>query len=252
MKIDFHSHVKLSKKTAFDIDNFKELIKEAREEGLTAIAITEHFNTSNFPVVYDTLDQYYEYTNDYYNVDGFKAFTGMEVDVAEEAHILVIGNLKDIRILREALNGYDTKGNFIALEKLFELCRPYDMLIIGSHPFREDHPLYKAAPELLNKFHGFDLNGKDLYVYGIEEMTSMVKALGEKHKVPVVAGSDTHQYLQIGSVMTVFEKECNTVKEIKEEIAAERYSLFISPNLRIKIKAATMIKSLLKKQLEAH
>lgn len=246
MKIDFHSHVKLSKKTDFDIENFKELIKEAKEEGLTAITITEHFNTSNFPAVYNTLDEYYEYKHDYYDVDGFKAFTGMEVDIAENGHVLVIGNLKEIRKMREELNDYDTKESFISLEKLFELGRVYDMLIIGSHPFREDHPLYKAAPELLGKFDAFDLNGKDLYEYGIEEMTNKVKELGKKYKVPIVTGSDTHQYLQIGSVMTIFEKECNTVKEIKNEINSGNYELFISQNLRLKIKAATMIKSLLK------
>jgi hypothetical protein len=44
--------------------------------------------------------------------------------------------------------------------------------------------------------------------------------------------------------MTIFEKECNTVKEIKNEIYSGKYELFISQNLRIKIKAATMIKSL--------
>lgn len=250
MKIDFHSHVKLSKKTDFDIENFKELINEAKAEGLTAITITEHFNTSNFPAVYNTLDEYYEYKHDYYDIDGFKAFTGMEVDIAENGHVLVIGNLKEIRKIREELNDYDTKGSFISLEKLFELGRAYDMLIIGSHPFREDHPLYKASPESLSKFDAFDLNGKDLYEYGIEEMTNKVKELGKKYNVSIVTGSDTHQYLQIGSVMTIFEKECNTVKEIKNEIKSGSYELFISQNLRLKIKAATMIKSLLKKQLE--
>ena len=247
MKIDFHSHIKLSKKTEFDIENFKEVIKEAQEEGLTAITITEHFNTANFPAVYNTLDEYYEYKHDYYDIDGFKAFTGMEVDVAETGHVLVIGNLKNVRKIRKDLNNYETKENFIPLGKLFELCKVYDMLIIGSHPFREDHPLYKAAPELLGKFNAFDLNGKDLYVYGIDEMTKKVKELGKEYNVPIVTGSDTHQYLQIGSVMTIFETECNTVKEIKNEISLGRYELFISQNLRIKIKAATMIKNILKK-----
>ncbi|EKQ58051.1 MULTISPECIES: PHP-associated domain-containing protein [unclassified Clostridium] len=251
MKIDFHSHVKLSKKTNFSIDNFRELIKEAKEEGLTAITITEHFNTLNFPEVYDTLDKNYEYKDDYYDIDGFKAFTGMEVDVKENGHVLIIGNLRNIREVREYLNDYDSKESFISLKKLFGLCETYDMLIIGSHPFREDHPLYKAEPELLSRFNAFDLNGKDLFTYGIEEMSKKVKELGEEYNVPIVTGSDTHQYLQIGSVMTAFEKECNTVKEIKDEIKCGRYEISVSPHLNIKIKAATIIKSILKKQLEA-
>lgn len=250
MKIDFHSHVKLSKKTNFSLDYFKDIVKEAKGEGLTALAVTEHFNTLNFDAVYDTLDVNYEYKNDYYEADGLKIFTGMEVDVAENGHVLVIGNLKNVKKIRKQLAGHEVQKNFIGLQNLFELCSPFNMLVIGGHPFREEHPLYKASPDLLKKFDAFDMNGKDLFEYGIEEMKAKVLKLGQEYNIPIVTGSDSHQYLQLGCVASVFKKECDTIEEIKREIAAGNYEIYISDCLITKVKAATMIKKLLKKELE--
>ncbi|WP_244226627.1 PHP domain-containing protein [Paenibacillus protaetiae] len=88
MRIDFHIHVKLSKKTNFEIEHFNSMIHEAQNNGLHAITLTEHFNTHRFEDVYGTLDQLYPCNNHYYDADGFKIFTGMEVDVAEGATFL--------------------------------------------------------------------------------------------------------------------------------------------------------------------
>lgn len=250
MKIDFHSHVKLAKNSDFSMDNFRDIIKEAKEQGLTALTITEHFNTSNFLMIYDTLDEYYEYKSDYYDVEGLKIFTGMEVNIPGNYHILLIGNIVNIRKIRQGLNGYEEKDAFISLDKLFELCDSSDILIILAHPFRHD-TLCTIKPELLERFNAFDLNGKDLFEYGIKEMTAKVMNLGERYDIPVITGSDSHQYLQLGSLMTIFDKECETISEIKNEIKAGRYEIFISPCLNIKVKAARIIKNFLKPQLEA-
>ena len=74
MKIDFHTHVKISKKSAFMPDYFKEMMEEAKASGLTAISMTEHFNTLRFLDIYKFLDQHYEYQDDYYDIDGLKLF----------------------------------------------------------------------------------------------------------------------------------------------------------------------------------
>lgn len=249
MTIDFHLHVKLSKKATFSMENFKNIIEEAKENNLTAIAITEHFNTLNFNDVYDTLEKTYTYKKDYFDVDGLKVFTGMEVDIAENAHVLVIGNLKNVREVRKFLSNHENKDCFVALKTLLVICEENSMLVIGSHPFRDDHPLYKVKDELLDKFDAFDLNGKDLFTYGIEEMKKKVMDMGKKYKVPIVTGSDTHQYLQVGCVMTEFEKDCDTIIEMKDEISSRRYKIIISSCLKTKVKAATIIKKLLKEKI---
>lgn len=74
MNIDFHTHVKLSKSSQFMPAYFEDMINEAKEAGLTAICMTEHFNTSNFIDIYDCLNTRYPYQGNYFNVHGLKFF----------------------------------------------------------------------------------------------------------------------------------------------------------------------------------
>ena len=45
MYIDFHTHGKLAKKLPFSKEYTDWLLREAKEAGLDAICLTEHFNT---------------------------------------------------------------------------------------------------------------------------------------------------------------------------------------------------------------
>lgn len=250
MIIDFHTHVKLTKKVTFSLDYFQNSIREAHESGLTAMTLTEHFNTLRFMDMYDALDSEYNYLGDYYDVDGFKVFSGMEIDVKEGGHILFVGNRQAIRDIREQLNGHETEEQFIGLEALFRIGEPYDLLKTGAHPFRESNPLHHISPELLQQFDCFDLNGKDLYKYGIDPMREQVTHLGSQLGVAVVAGSDTHHSMQFGCVMNHLDDDCSTVADLKQCIKGGNYRIEISPCLNVKVKAANMIKKMLKANLE--
>ncbi|MNB71626.1 histidinol-phosphatase [compost metagenome] len=250
MKIDFHIHVKLSKKTEFDLTHFNSMLDEARAHGLDAITLTEHFNTHRFGEVYGTLDQLFPCNNHYYDRDGFKIFTGIEVDVAEGGHILVSGPKDKLLEIRELLEEHTTAGSFIRLERLFELCEPRGMMVIGGHPFRESNPLYQVDRELLGRFDAFDLNGKDLHEIGIEENTSKVLGLGAELNIPVVAGSDAHQMFQVGCVYNEFEGDFETVAELKDAIRSGAYRRVVSPSLNLQVRAANLVKQLLKKKTE--
>jgi hypothetical protein len=250
MKIDMHFHVKLSKKTNFEREHFDSMIGEARANGLDAITLTEHFNTHRFEDVYDTLDTLYPCNNHYYDVDGFRIFTGMEVDVAEGGHILVSGPKDKLLEIRAALDDHAAPGRFIGLARLFELCEPRGMLVIGGHPFRESNHLYHIDHELLRRFDAFDLNGKDLHEIGIQENIAKVLQLGTELGVPVVAGSDAHQMFQVGCVHNAFTGRIETIAELKEAIRSGAYKREISPSLHLQVRAANMVKKLLKKKKE--
>src|SRR5690625_6069674 len=90
MNIDFHTHANLSKKIKTSIEGLEEKMKEAKASGLTALAITEHFNATNIFELYDMLQETYPYEKDYYKIDEMKVFCGIEVDVKEKGHFLVI------------------------------------------------------------------------------------------------------------------------------------------------------------------
>src|SRR5699024_7465375 len=74
MNIDFHTHANLSKKINVSIEDLEEKMQEARASGLTALAITEHFNATNIIELYEKLQEKYPYQNDYYQIAGRKSF----------------------------------------------------------------------------------------------------------------------------------------------------------------------------------
>ncbi|WP_159886716.1 PHP-associated domain-containing protein [Paenibacillus puerhi] len=249
MKIDLHAHVKLSKKTPFSLAYFDQSIQDARDAGLDAIAMTEHFNTDHFFHIYEELDRHYPYLDHYYDINGFKVFPGMEVDVDQKGHILVIGDRASILELRQRLEPFTAKGAFIALEKLLDWCDELDLLRIGAHPHRDSNPLTQHPAHLLKRLDALDMNGKDLYSYGLS-MRDEVKALAEQIGIPVTAGSDTHHPLQYGCVINRLEHECASYADIRACIRQAQYSMEISDSLPIHVKAATIVKKLLKERGE--
>lgn len=249
MIIDFHTHVKLAKRVDFDIEFFKEVILNAKEAGLTAIAMTEHFNTKNYYEICEQLDEHFDYTDDYYNVNGFKVFTGMEIDVIETGHILFVGHKEKLLHIRRLLDLHTEKDSFISLPDLLDLGEMHDMLMIGAHPLRESTPLNHHEPSLLKRFHAFDLNGKDMHEYGVDAMKEEVLSFAARLNIPVVCGSDSHHPIHIGVVKNEFKQDCSTAAEIREAIKQNQYKSTISPILHTKINAAKIVKKKMKEAL---
>lgn len=132
MNIDLHTHGKLSKKSTFSPEYFAEMMFEAKANGLQAVALTEHFNTSNFFAMYDALDQTYPYNGHYYDVNGLKLFPGMEVDIAETGHILLIGLKENVLAVRALLDEHTQEGNSYLLSSC--LIWPMNIIFGKSEP----------------------------------------------------------------------------------------------------------------------
>lgn len=251
MNFDFHTHGKLSKKVDFSLDYFQNMVKSAKENGLDGFALTEHFNTRHFFDVYNTLDATYPYEHGYYLVDNVKVFPGMEVDIREVGHILIVADRETLREIRMQLEPYSSKENFIHFAQLFELVEPYEVLIIGAHPYRKSTPLYELDQSLLSRLDAFDLNGKDLHSIGIDENSQLVYEFANSLNKPVVGGSDTHHRLQYGCILNELERDCNTVNDLKDIILNGSYAVRISENLHEKVQSATEQKAIEKEMYEA-
>ncbi|MNC12878.1 histidinol-phosphatase [compost metagenome] len=246
MNIDLHTHGKLSKKSDFSVEYFREMVSEAVANGLQALALTEHFNTSNFFGMYETLDGLYPYNGHYYEADGLNIFPGMEVDIAETGHILLIGLKEDILSVRSALEGHTREGEFIPFQKLLDLADRHGLWKIGAHPFRNSTPLHHLDPLLLARLDAFDMNAKDIYMQGADQYRALIEPFAHRLGVPVIAGSDSHQCLQYGSVVNRLELDCSTVEELKAAVRLGQYSIEVSPCLHTKVKGSIMMKKLLK------
>lgn len=253
MRIDLHTHAKLSKATDFSPAYYEEMIAEAVENGLDALALTEHFNTRNFFDVYESLDRLFPYNGEYYEAGPLKIFPGMEVDIRETGHILLIGRKEHILDVRRQLEDYTDKGSFIPFADLMTLAEKFPLLKIGAHPFRESTPLHHLDRAQLKRLDAFDLNAKDMYEYGSEANRAKVERFTAELGKPVTAGSDTHQCLQYGSVYNELHQPCRSVAELKQAIASGAYDIRVADSLPLQVKASVMLKKLLKRlaQLEA-
>ncbi|WP_340003896.1 PHP-associated domain-containing protein [Paenibacillus sp. FSL K6-0276] len=84
------------------------------------------------------------------------------------------------------------------------------------------------------------------YLFSILAIKNLSTPFAEKLGVPVIAGSDSHQCLQYGSVLNRLNTTCATVEELKEAIKRGNYEIELSPCLQTKVKASVIMKKLLK------
>lgn len=245
MVIDFHVHGKIKCTYPFDQDKFLETVQEAKEGGLDSLALTEHCHAENFFEGYNFLKANYEQIDDYFDVDGFKVFYGMEITTQQSIDIVMIGNPKLIIELREKVLQQLKDEKYIDINTLFTIPIIKELLVILAHPYRKYSEFPTLHHEVIEKINAVEFNAKDLYKNGIEETKRKVTELAKKFHLPIVCGSDTHYFIQIASVKNILPKDCTTVKEIKEEIQKGNNRIAISSELPIRVKSAIIIKKLI-------
>lgn len=245
MVIDFHVHGKIKKAFPFDEERFLLTIKEAKENGLDSLAITEHFNSDNFLEGYNYLKLNYTRIDDYYDIDEFKVFYGMEVKTKQELEFLVIGTPELVLELRESIISNLNNDKYLDVNDLFKLEISEELLIILAHPYRNHIEFPELETNIIEKIDAIELNCKCIYKLGLQEMKEKVSMLAKQLKLPITSGSDTHHFMQISTAKNIFSKNCNTVKEIKEEIKKGNYKIEFSSDLNVRVKSAIIIKKLI-------
>jgi histidinol phosphatase-like PHP family hydrolase len=245
MTIDFHVHGKITSTLAFDQEKFLLTVKEAKENGLEALALTEHLAAKNFLEGYEFLTANYNRIEDYYDVDGFKVFYGMEVTTKQELDILIIGKPEVVLSFKDEITANIKENEFIDINDLFALNIPKELLVILAHPYRDYSEFPEIESHVIDRLDAMELNSRDAYEGGMEEMKQKVTKLARKFNLPITCGSDTHYFIQVSTAQNIFAKNCNTVKEIKQEIKAGNYSINLSSELNVRVKSAIIIKKLI-------
>lgn len=245
MKIDFHTHGKLAKKLPYSFRYTQWLFEEARGIGLDAICLTEHFNTLQFKQMYEDLNQRYPKVGDTWFADGLTVFPGMEVDVAEGGHILIIGNLIEINRLHAELANHMLPESFIGFDGLMDLLTDRELIAGAAHPYRIGSKLHKLSHEQLMRLDFLDLNGKDIAELGVV-VQDLVYQLAAQIDLPVIGGSDTHQAFQYGCIYNRSETFFKDVRGMKAAIRAGSLSIEIAPDIAYKVRTAGMVKRAMK------
>lgn len=247
MNIDFHTHGKLAKALPFDEEYPKWIFGEcSKNPNLDAVCLTEHFNTTSFEEFYHYIYENSEKDGDCLIFQRARIFPGMEIDVKEEAHILVLGKFEDIIEINRKLENHKTKETFLPFDNLMKLLAGYELIIGAAHPFRGPGSIPKLSKSQLSHFDFIDLNGKDAALGGQENIDKVMEFALSINK-PVLCGSDTHQALQYGINYSIFHEEFNTFKQLKEEIEKNNFKLEISDTIKEQVRQATMFKAALKK-----
>lgn len=245
MIIDFHTHGKLAKYLAFSPAYTDWLFGEARAAGLDAVCLTEHFNTLGFDMVYADIAARFSREGDAFDVNGLLVFPGMEVDIAEGGHTLVLGTMEEILAFNRDLEPHKPKGAFLPLAELAAEVRRRGLFFGAGHPFRRPGHIPEQDPESLAAFEFVDLNGKDL-AHDFEGTIAKTYAFAERLGVPVVSGSDTHQAFQYGCVATRLERRVTTVADLRAAVRSGAYRIEYADDLAFKVKTAGMLKRALK------
>jgi len=200
-RVDTHTHPKLSKHFAFDGRRVARMVRMARRVGLDAMALTEHFHATGYWEVAAHLDRTYPARHGIYWADDLALIPGAEVNIREGAHVIVLGEVAELRRLDAAFpeplsGGYEPRlGEFLDVTEDFEVAR------IGAHMFRVGKELGKFRPDDLRRLHALEVNGKD---FGTEVMLlAQARALD----LPIVGGSDAHHWLQVGVRHTLVHAE---------------------------------------------
>lgn len=247
MKIDFHTHVKLTTPVPYSQPYAEAMLRGAKAAGLDTICVTEHYNSSGLDSVYRFLEDSCGKDGDCYIFEGLRIFPGIEVDIAESGHILTIGPLDEIMQVHKELCERGRKKEHPPFAALLEIIKRPSLLIGGAHPFRpETGSLLNLSDEWVSQLDYVELSGRDIAYdkKGIENNTAQLAA---RVGLPIIAGSDSHYPFQYGCVFNKFQAAHTTVAALKKAIAAGAYTVEYSEfGARQVAMAAQMKKALLK------
>lgn len=207
--IDMHIHTIVG---SMDSDiSPKRLAEQAKESGLTGIALTEHLHH------WDPSD-----------AARFREETGLFVFNAREwttdmGHIGVFGlpaNVKGIRHASDLRRACDDYGAFMVLCHPFRYFPGPSSLLFGHKrdagqlPVEElcEHPVFSMA------------NAVEVLNGGcIERENVLAQEVARSLRKPTTGGSDAHMPMEVGRYATLFDKDFETEEQMLEELRVGRF-----------------------------
>lgn len=189
----------------------KRLGEQAREVGLTGIALTEHLNQWRPDEVEHIRDEY-----------GLFVFNAREWST-DMGHIGVFGlpaGIRGIHRVRDLRAACDDYGAYMVLCHPFRYFPGPSSLLFGNR--RDGHQM---ALEELSEHPVFSLaNAVEVLNGGcIDRENRLAQDVANLLAMPQTAGSDAHMPLELGRYATVFEKDLTNEAEMLDELRAGRF-----------------------------
>jgi len=202
MRIDLHIHT--SPLSACSYIDPQELIQEARRLQLDGICLTEH------QVVWDP-DEVDKLAAE----AGIRIFRGNEF-TTNQGDILVFGfyeDIKELLIIQELRDKVTAAGGYMIVAHPF---RGFKTFGIGQLQLTVEQACKRKVLEFVD---AVEIGNGKLS----PEENDMARKVAEKLGLPGTGGSDAHRVDEIGTWVTVFEKEIESELELVQELHAERF-----------------------------
>jgi hypothetical protein len=239
-RIDTHTHPKISKHFAFDPRAIARMTSRARHAGLDGLALTEHFHAAGFWKIWDHVDGAFHAERGLYWAGELAVVPGAEINIRERAHVIVLGEVAELRRLDRAFPEKLSEGYEPPLREFLDVTDDFDLVRIGAHMFRPTKELGKFGAGDLRRLHALEVNGKD---FGTEVMLLVqARALG----LPIVAGSDAHHWLQIGVRHTLLHTDELSVPALAKCIREGLTGFAGASYTPLRVKAAKSLKTITK------
>jgi hypothetical protein len=239
-RIDTHSHPKISKHFAFDPRSVTRMASMARRVGLDGLCLTEHFHAREYWAIPRHLEESYPCARGVFWADDLALIPGAEVNIREGAHVIVLGEVAELRRLDEAFPQRLSDHYEPTLREFLDVTDDFDVARIGAHMFRRSKELGKFPAADLRRLHALEINGKD---FGTETMLLVqARALG----LPIVGGSDAHHWLQTGVRHTLLHAEDLALGSVIKTIREGLTGFATSPYTPLRVKTAKSLKNITK------
>jgi hypothetical protein len=230
----------MSKHFLFDSRSLDRMEQMALKIGLDGVAVTEHFHGVGFWTIYDHLQATHPYEYGLFWTGRLALIPGAEINIREGAHIIVLGDVSELRRLDRAFPTPLSHGYEPTLREFLDVTDDFDVVRVGAHMFRLGKELGKFTAADLRRLHALEVNGKD---FGTEVMLlAQARALG----LPIVAGSDAHHWLQLGVRHTLVHTDELTLRSVLKGVREGLTGFATRPYTPPRVKAAKTLKTITK------
>ncbi len=191
MIIDMHIHTIFSPCSVIKIS---QLLKKAKEIGLDGICITDHDTTAALRDIKNNTDNF-----------GICVIVGIEYTTLK-GDFLVFGPI-------------DSLPSGMNSEELLSWTKKEGGIAIPAHPFRKSRPVsINVLPlfEVIESINGRNLSSENSLCHEwISKSKNYYKGIG---------GSDAHTLNEVGSVVTIFERNIYNTEDLIRELYRYKYS----------------------------
>jgi predicted metal-dependent phosphoesterase TrpH len=204
LKIDLHVHT--NPLSPDSLMSAEQAIQTAKEIGLDGICLTEHDRAWQLSEIHLLREKH-----------DFPVFRGVEVMLRGGIEMLVFG----LNIDFTTLLGLGDLRNMVTAAKGFMVyahpCRGLPELTVGDADAALEIMLGKVDIASVDAVEGHNGRNTDIYNEPALKMAA-------RHNLKTTGGSDAHAVRDVGTCVTVFERDITTDAELLDELKAGRFA----------------------------